>query len=98
MEKEFLDLLKKEGYYNVRYIKGKGYCGLRDFLFTVGLCYGIEQYSYAGRYCYPKVVADESRIALEIWSGHGDPVGSWLKHKGVGGEWSNPNINTSNII
>jgi hypothetical protein len=93
---ELIKRLKAEGYYDIRYIEGRGYCGLREFLFTIGLCYGLEENSYSGRYCYPKNIENDSHIALKVWNGNSDPVGGWVKHKGIEGEWSNPNINTSN--
>jgi hypothetical protein len=96
-KEELINQLKTEGYYDIRYIEGRGLCGLREFLFTFGLCYGLEENSYAGRYCYPK---DSSSlfgsafvcvVALQTWDGKGDPVGNWVKHTGSEGEWSNPN-------
>lgn len=88
---QLIKLLEKEGYYSIKYVDGKGLCGLREFAFTVGLCYGLEETSYAGRYCYPKHLSDDAVIALSVWNGKGDPIGSWVKHKGIGGEWGNPN-------
>ncbi len=38
MEKEeLIEFLKKEGYYNLREIPNRGLCGLRQFIFTVGV-------------------------------------------------------------
>ena len=89
--RELIQRLESEGYYNIRYVQGKGLCGLREFLFTIGLCYGLEENSYAGRYCYPKHSATDSHIALTTWNGKGDPIGNWIKHKGFGGEYTNAN-------
>jgi hypothetical protein len=85
--------LEKEGYTDLRYIDGVGFCGLRDFAFTIGLCYGLEEWGYLGRYCYPKEFRDDAQKGLQIWGGKVgiDPVGKWVKHKGVDGEWTNPN-------
>ncbi len=90
---ELIQKLEKEGYYKIKHIEGRGLCGLREFLFTIGLCYGLEESSYAGRYCYPKDSENrhDSDIALDIWDGKNEPVGGWVKHKGISGEWSNPN-------
>jgi hypothetical protein len=94
--KEYLlKTLEKEGYQNVRWIEGVGFCGTREFLYTIGLCYGLEEWGYLGRYCYPKEYAEEAKIGLESWNGKvgkTDPVGRWVKHKGTGGEWVNPNF------
>ena len=60
-------------------------------LFTIGLCYGITEAGYEGRYCYPVESAALAIVALHSWSGEGDPIGPWIKHKGGTGEYSNPN-------
>lgn len=85
--------LEKEGYYNLRYVDGVGFVGLRNFIYTIGLCYGIEEWGYLGRYCYPKEFKEDALKGIEIWSGdvNVNPVGKWIKHKGVSGEWTNPN-------
>ncbi len=87
-----IQLLEKEGYYDIRHIDGVGFCGLKQFAFTIGLCYGLERYSYMGRYCYPRVNGSDASIGLMAWNGKGDPVGNWIKHKGFSGEWTNPNF------
>lgn len=85
------ETLEKEGYYNLKNIPNKGICGLRRFLFTTGLCYGIDEYSHAVRYCY-QTNADAVE-AIEEWDGNGDPKDeNWIKHKGTK-EYSNP-LNT----
>jgi hypothetical protein len=86
--------LEKEGYTKIRHIDGVGLCGLKSFAFTIGLCYGLEQWGYLGRYCYPKEFWQDAVTGLEVWNGKVgkvDPVGRWVKHKGVSGEWTNPN-------
>ena len=92
MEKEeLIEFLKKEGYYNLREIPNRGLCGLRQFIFTVGLVEGLGEHSYNGRYCYPNELIKDSVIAIELWDGEGDPIGGWIKHKGFRGEYNNPN-------
>ena len=90
-KEELIEWLKQEGYYNIREIPGQGLCGLREFIFTIGLCVKLDYYDYGGRYCYPKDIILESVVAIESWDGNDDPIGGWVKYKGKGGERRNPN-------
>lgn len=91
-KEDLIKFLEEQGYYNLREIPGKGLCGLHEFIFTIGLCVGLEQYGYEGRYCYPKQLIMESVIAIELWDGTEDPIGDWVKYKGEGGERLNPKL------
>lgn len=73
-------------------IDGKGLCALKPFMFTVGLCIGINEHSFYGRYCYPNDRKLEAIFALGCWDGKGDPRGNWVKYKGKDGERSNTKI------
>lgn len=84
----FTRRMQEEGYYAIREISGKGFCGLMRFAFTVGLVIGMNDVGYYGRYCYHSNA--EALKALESWDGTGDPSGEWIKYKGVGGERRNP--------
>jgi hypothetical protein len=81
--------LEKEGYYNLREIEGRGFCGLMKFIFTTGLVIGMNEIGYYGRYCYSS--ESEALEALTQWDGENDPPGNWIKYKGFGGDRSNPN-------
>lgn len=83
---ELKTFLTEQGYYNLREIPGRGMCGLMDFIFTVGLCEGLTEDTFSGRYCYPKELIKESIIAIELWDGKEDPIGEWIKYKGSKGE------------
>jgi hypothetical protein len=85
---ELIEYLKSEGYYQLREIPGRGVCGLHRFIFTVGLMVGLDRTGYKGRYCYESNA--QAKEALETWDGIGDPSGTWIKYKGIGGERSNP--------
>lgn len=91
MNKELEKLLKKEGYYNLREIPGRGICGLKEFIFTIGLVEGLGYSGYAGRYCYPKDLILDTIVAIESWDGKNDPIGDWIVYKGVRGEYHNLN-------
>lgn len=90
-KEELIEFLKSEGYYNIREVPGRGLCGLMEFVFTIGLCEGLDEHSYSGRYCYPKELIMESVVAIEVWDGMDDPIGGWIKYKGDKGERSNTN-------
>lgn len=82
--------LAAEGYKHLRYIEGRGICGIRFFVFTIGLCYGLDETGYAGRYCYPDLCT--AITGLEAWSGVDDPKDEyWIKHKSSAREYRNPN-------
>jgi hypothetical protein len=80
LSEEQLKELEREGYTFIKYIPTKGYCGLRRFLFTTGLCIGMDEASFVGRYCYEHMA--DAKEALEKWDGEGDPSGDWIKYKG----------------
>lgn len=87
MNKEALiKLLELEGYRDIREIPNRGLCGIRPFLYTSGLCYGLNEHGYDGRFCYTTYM--EARVALELWDGGENPVGQWKKHKGYAGEYT----------
>ncbi len=95
VEEEITDELRafltKEGYKELKVIPGRGVCGLMGFMYTVGLVWGLDRYSYKGRWCYPREFAPQAVIALRIWNGEGDPLFNWIKYKG-NTEYSNPNF------
>ncbi len=80
--------LTKNNYMFLKYVPGRGICGLARMYFTTGLFYGLEWDTYQGRYCYESKL--EALQDLFAWDGAGDPPGDWIKHKGHV-EYSNPN-------
>jgi hypothetical protein len=77
---ELNDFLKAEGYHNLTEIPNKGLCGLMRFAFTTGLCIGLDESGYSGRYCYEYF--SDAFSAIKEWNGEGDPSGEWIKYKG----------------
>lgn len=87
-----------EGYFLICTKETKGICALSKFAFTIGLCYGIDETGYSGRYCYSyENIADAIRDVLH-WDGIGDPKGQWIKHKGLYIDEKNPKLNENKII
>ncbi len=76
-----LKILIDEGYYAIRILPDGRITGLYNFIFTIGLCYGLDETGYAGRYCFPKERSEEARAAALEWNGAGHPKGNWTAHK-----------------
>lgn len=85
-EKVFMQKLEKEGYSEIKWVQGLGYCGLRSFVFTCGICYGLGEFDYDGRWCYENPFLAISDFLLLNCTN--EPSGNWQKHKGKIGEWS----------
>lgn len=88
---ELREFLTKEGYHYLRVVPGRGICGLMGFMYTVGLCHGLDKGGYKGRWCYPQEKAMQALMCLAMWDGKDDPMGEWIKYKG-NVEYSNPNF------
>lgn len=81
--------LERQEYVHIREVPGRGVCGLHRFVFTMGLCWGLDEGGYRGRYCYEH--GWNAMMALHHWDGTSDPGENWIKYKGEGGERSNEN-------
>lgn len=82
--------LTAEGYQCVRVTTSGKYVGVMGFIYTAGLCIGLDKYGYERRYCY--ATKREAIAACTIWDGNGDPPGNWIKMKSAKGEKINPLI------
>lgn len=65
-----------------------GVCGLVQMLFTGALYVGLTMRGNSGRYCYESI--DLALAMLQIWDGHGDPPGPWIKFTSPGAERLGP--------
>jgi len=85
-----LDRLVADGYLNIRVFEDHNICAVQRFLFTAGICVGLDKTGYEYRYCYETV--EEAVIALATWDGpnSGHPPGNWIKRKGGGEELLGP--------
>jgi len=95
MEAELLSELIENDYRNIKEVPGRGICALKRMAFTVGLCYGLDETGYQGRYCFH--TWSDADKAFNNWNGLGDPSEDWIKHKGIAGEWSNPNVENNSL-
>ena len=92
-ENTFIEKMKNEGYHLVQWVDGRGYIGLLNFAFTIGLVYGLGEIDYDGRYCYQN--ATDAMIGLINWQALGaekEPAGRWIKHKSKFCDMLNPNF------
>jgi hypothetical protein len=76
------------GYMAVKQMKNGKWIGLSMMNFTVGLCIDLREFEYSHRYCYQHLV--HAMVALAEYEGEGDPIGPWIKRKGLGGEKLGP--------
>lgn len=87
---ELIGKLQKEGYIHLTELPEVGICGILQFIFTWGVCYGLDEYGYIGRYCFPTY--GQALLALSTWKDTTKDIeGDWIKHKGRI-EYTNPNI------
>lgn len=93
--KEISTLLETQYGYRVRVrvIDGQ-FIAVIKFAYTWGLCYGVDEHGYKGRYCYTDLcdcyIAFDEVSKLDADNPPDDS--RWLKHKGLT-EFSNPNFN-----
>ena len=71
--KEFAALLKAQGYSWPEKLASGEWAGIRQFMFTWGLCVGLDKTGYRTRFCYEDIT--DALFALATWDGHGDPPG-----------------------
>jgi hypothetical protein len=76
---ELLEVLKNEGYRDVRRLPNGELAGLLRFLWTTGLCVGLDRSGYRTRFCYEGW--NDALQALDAWDGEGFPPGWWIKEK-----------------
>lgn len=72
----FLEL----GYVAVRQLPDGRWIGVQKFLYTTGLCVGLDEFGYAHRYCYARTM--DALLDAVNWDGTDDPPGPWIKLKG----------------
>lgn len=63
-------ILTSNGYMNVRCINGL-WCGVHRYIFTVGVCYGLDETGYRGRFCFSTY--QNAALFLKDWDGETPP-------------------------
>lgn len=74
-----LKRLHKEGYRDIRRLPTGEIAGLSRFLFTTGLCIGLDETGYRTRFCFEGY--NDALQSLNAWDGEGFPPGWWIKQK-----------------
>jgi hypothetical protein len=80
---------EEHGYLCVHKLPTGEWAGLAPFIFTTGLCVGLDRSGYRTRFCYKNT--RDALAAIVTWDGTGDPPGPWIKEKGPV-ERTNPNF------
>jgi hypothetical protein len=77
---QFISQMAEEGYLGTRKLPTGEWAAIRRFIYTTGLCVGLNEFSFRTRFCYETPF--EALEALQEWDGNGDPPGPWIKEKG----------------
>jgi hypothetical protein len=75
------EYLKAQEYSHVRQMKNRKWIALHKNIYTVGLCIDLGEFGYAYRYCYVNFI--DALEAFNKYEGEGDPIGPWVKVKGL---------------
>ena len=90
-------LYMEAGFHCVKQLESGLEIGVIKMLFTWDLCYNINPNSmtqvYEYRYAYE--TEGEAVEALVHWDGEGHPPGNWIKRKGGGPDFDNPNYKSN---
>lgn len=89
--------LENDGWLHLRVVEGRGICGFCPFIYTMGLCYGVDNVGWFGRWCYPHAEAYNAYLAFAVWDGKEDPLGKWVKYKGRDAEYENPKLQENHV-
>lgn len=60
-------MLEGYGYEHVREVEGWGWCGISRFMFTCGVCYGMDETGRKGRFCFDTMM--DAELFLRDWDG-----------------------------
>lgn len=88
---KFIELMQSADYKYllVRRLPNGKYIGLQRYIFTIGLCVGLDDVGLEYRYCYETWA--EAILAITTWDGTEDAPGNWIVRKGkASGDYQNP--------
>jgi hypothetical protein len=71
--------LVANGYRNIRRLPTGEWAAVLKFIFTWGLCVGLDRDGYRTRFCFE--TREEATNSLNSWDGKGFPPGWWLRQK-----------------
>ncbi|OYY33399.1 MULTISPECIES: hypothetical protein [unclassified Polaromonas] len=81
-------VVKENGYSEVRDVAGQGRCGLLPFAYAWTIVVGLTPDCYGRRYCFEH--QGDASQAFAAWTGQANPSGPWIKCKGAGIDLLNP--------
>ena len=79
IDANLLKVLDVNGYREIRRLPTGEIAGLMRFLFTTGLCVGLDDSGYRTRFCFDGW--NDAAQSLDAWDGRGFPPGWWIKQK-----------------
>ena len=65
-------IIEQAGYDNIREVLPGYICGTRRFIYTVGVCCGLDATGYLNRFCFDSM--QNAALFLKDWDGHSLPV------------------------
>lgn len=63
-------MFTEHGYTQLRHINGMA-CGVMRFIYTCGVCFGLDDTGYVGRYCFDTY--QNASLFLKDWDGLSTP-------------------------
>lgn len=72
MNKDLAQCLADNGYSCIREVHPGFYCGVQRFVFTCGVCCGLDHTGYLNRFCFDTMM--DAELFLRDWDGHTPPV------------------------
>lgn len=66
------EILNENGYLHIKYVEGWGWCAIQYFIFTVGVCFGLDETGRAGRFCFADLQSAMS--FYQDWDGTTQPI------------------------
>lgn len=64
--------LVRNGYSDLRLVPGRGVCGILRFMYTCGVCYGMDATGREGRFCFDTM--QNAQLFLHDWDGTTEPT------------------------
>jgi hypothetical protein len=64
--------LSKMGYSDIKHVVGFGVCGILRFMYTVGVCHGLDMHGLKGRFCFNSM--QNAQLFLKDWDGTTSPT------------------------
>lgn len=64
--------LVRDGYSDLKLVGDRGVCGIIRFMYTVGVCYGMDATGREGRFCFDTM--QNAQLFLKDWNGITEPT------------------------